>query len=230
MATLMEKDTLLNGASQCIAFLSNIIDNCSVSSHQDSGDALKRLVSYRDYLYSTPAELVDFTQGKILLQQVRTQYQHEFNNTTHSENKASFDSIWQRLTNHEVTPQQHPIGFVLGGQPGAGKSSLIELAKRETKDNIMIINGDDFRFLHPDFNHIYQNYGDDFVTHTAKFSGETVERAIERAIVSKLNIVVEGTFRNAATPLQTLKTQRCRLPNRSHDKNNLSGIKLGKHQ
>ncbi|EEQ7978270.1 zeta toxin, partial [Escherichia coli] len=119
MATLMEKDALLNGASQCIAFLSNIIDNCSVSSHQDSGDALKRLVSYRDYLYSTPAELVDFTQGKILLQQVRTQYQHEFNNTTHSENKASFDSIWQRLTNHEVTPQQHPIGFVLGGQPGA---------------------------------------------------------------------------------------------------------------
>ncbi|WP_096988549.1 zeta toxin family protein [Escherichia coli] len=187
MATLMEKDALLNGASQCIAFLSNIIDNCSVSSHQDSGDALKRLVSYRDYLYSTPAELVDFTQGKILLQQVRTQYQHEFNNTTHSENKASFDSIWQRLTNHEVTPQQHPIGFVLGGQPGAGKSSLIELAKRETKDNLMIINGDDF------------------VTHTAKFSGETVERAIERAIVSKLNIVVEGTFRNAATPLQTLK-------------------------
>ena len=62
MATLMEKDALLNGASQCIAFLSNIIDNCSVSSHQDSGDALKRLVSYRDYLYSTPAELVDFTQ------------------------------------------------------------------------------------------------------------------------------------------------------------------------
>ncbi len=54
MATLMEKDALLNGASQCIAFLSNIIDNCSVSSHQDSGDALKRLVSYRDYLYSTP--------------------------------------------------------------------------------------------------------------------------------------------------------------------------------
>ncbi len=46
MATLMEKDALLNGASQCIAFLSNIIDNCSVSSHQDSGDALKRLVSY----------------------------------------------------------------------------------------------------------------------------------------------------------------------------------------
>ena len=31
MATLMEKDALLNGTSQCIAFLSNIVDNCSVS-------------------------------------------------------------------------------------------------------------------------------------------------------------------------------------------------------
>ncbi|GEE97950.1 hypothetical protein EC141115_01694 [Escherichia coli O145:H28] len=72
----------------------------------------------------------------------------------------------------------------------------------------MIINGDDFRFLHPDFNYIYQTYGDDFVTHTAKFSGETVERAIERAIANKLNIVVEGTFRNAATPLQTLKNSK----------------------
>ena len=205
MATLMEKDALLNGASQCIAFLSNIVDNRSISSCQDSVDDLTRLVGYRDYLYSTPAEFVDFTPGKSHLQQVRTQYQREFNNTAHSENKVSFDSIWQRLTNHEVTPQQHPIGFVLGGQPGAGKSSLIELAKRETKNNIMIINGDDFRFLHPDFNYIYQTYGDDFVTHTAKFSGETVERAIERAIVGKLNIVVEGTFRNAATPLQTLK-------------------------
>lgn len=77
----------------------------------------------------------------------------------------------------------------------------------------MIINGDDFRFLHPDFNYIYQNYGDDFVTHTAKFSGETVERAIERAIVSKLNIVVEGTFRNAATPLQTLKNSKMQATN-----------------
>lgn len=115
MATLMEKDALLNGVSQCIVFLSNIVDNCSISSNHDSGDDLTQLISYRDYLYSLPAELVDFTQGKILLQQVRTQYQREFNNTAHSENKASFDSIWQRLTNHEVTPQQHPVGFVLGG-------------------------------------------------------------------------------------------------------------------
>ncbi len=58
----------------------------------------------------------------------------------------------------------------------------------------MIINGDDFRFLHPDFNHIYQNYGDDFVTHTAKFSGETVERAIERAIVSKSTLLSKEHF------------------------------------
>ncbi|MEK8560731.1 zeta toxin, partial [Escherichia coli] len=106
MATLMEKDALLNGASQCIAFLSNIIDNCSVSSHQDSGDALKRLVSYRDYLYSTPAELVDFTQGKILLQQVRTQYQHEFNNTGFA---PIFPDICYHLTHYKPAAADIPV-------------------------------------------------------------------------------------------------------------------------
>lgn len=109
MATLMEKDALLNGASQCIAFLSNIVDSCFSSQVQDSDDELSQLVSYRDNLYSTPAELVDFTQEKLRLQQVRKKYQREFNNTAHSENKASFDSIWQRLTNHDVTSQQSPL-------------------------------------------------------------------------------------------------------------------------
>ncbi|SQL72684.1 zeta toxin; poison-antidote element [Escherichia coli] len=71
MATLMEKDALLNGASQCIAFLSNIVDSCFSSQVQDSDDELSQLVSYRDNLYSTPAELVDFTQGMLRLQQVR---------------------------------------------------------------------------------------------------------------------------------------------------------------
>lgn len=71
MATLMEKDALLNGASQCIAFLSNIVDSCFSSQVQDSDDELSQLVSYRDNLYSTQAELVDFTQEKLRLQQVR---------------------------------------------------------------------------------------------------------------------------------------------------------------
>lgn len=65
MATLMEKDTLLNGTSQCIAFLSNIVDNCSVSSCQDSVDDLTRLVSYRDYLYSTPLNLLILHRGRV---------------------------------------------------------------------------------------------------------------------------------------------------------------------
>lgn len=119
--------------------------------------------------------------------------------------KDRFDCLWSRLTHEEITPQEHPIGFVLGGQPGAGKSMLIALAKEYTRDNIIIINGDDFRYYHPDFKTLYKTYGDDFVTHTAEFSGGMVERAIDKAIKNKFNIVVEGTFRNANTPLQTLE-------------------------
>lgn len=120
-------------------------------------------------------------------------------------NEDVFDPIWNTLTNKKVTQQEHPVGFVLGGQPGTGKSSLIKLVLEETKDDIVVINGDDFRFEHPDFDKIYETYGDDFVNHTAKFSGEMVERTLNKAIENKFNIVIEGTFRNADTPLQTLK-------------------------
>ena len=46
-----------------------------------------------------------------------------------------------------------PLVFVLGGQPEQVNHLWIELAKRETKDNIMIINGDDFSIFYThDFN------------------------------------------------------------------------------
>lgn len=120
-------------------------------------------------------------------------------------NRDRFDSLWDSLVDKEITAQEKPVAFVLGGQPGAGKSELIALAKESMNDNMIIINGDDFRYYHPDFKQLYKTYGDDFVNHTAKFSGEMVERTIDKAIENKLNIVVEGTFRNPNTPLQTLK-------------------------
>lgn len=120
-------------------------------------------------------------------------------------NRDRFDALWGRLVDKNVTAQDKPVAFVLGGQPGAGKSELIALAKEAMNDNVIIINGDDFRYYHPDFKQIYKNHGDDFVMHTAKFSSEMVERTIDKAIENKLNIVVEGTFRNPDTPLRTLK-------------------------
>jgi len=54
--------------------------------------------------------------------------------------------------------QNNPQGFVLGGQPGAGKSSLIAEAKNRLNRNILEINGDNFRKYHPDYEILQEKY------------------------------------------------------------------------
>ena len=49
-------------------------------------------------------------------------------------------------------PSKEKKAFLLGGQPGAGKSGMtILLTKEIENENIIVINGDDFRKKHPHF-------------------------------------------------------------------------------
>jgi zeta toxin len=124
------------------------------------------------------------------------------------ENEA-FNKIWAGLTSDKSIKQtETPKGYVLGGQPGAGKSNLITLIQKRNNYNILVINGDEFRQYHPKFNEIQAEYGKDAPKHTAEFAGRMTGRVIEKALEQKLNIVVEGTFRTAETPLKTLSDMK----------------------
>lgn len=108
--------------------------------------------------------------------------------------------------NTRATPtQQHPQGFVLGGQPGAGKSSLILKVKEELEGNVIVINGDDYRKYHPDYAKFQAQDTKDSAPKTQEFAGKMTEAILQKAIKEKYNIVIEGTFRTAQTPIQTLK-------------------------
>lgn len=65
-----------------------------------------------------------------------------------------------------------PVAFVLDGQPGAGKTGLQRMMKAQCNDNLILINGDEFRELHPDFTRLQEKYGKDSVEYTGKFSGQ----------------------------------------------------------
>ncbi|WP_296662978.1 zeta toxin family protein [Treponema sp. UBA753] len=54
----------------------------------------------------------------------------------------------------EVSPE----GFVLGGQPGAGKTTLTNMLSARLNKNIISISGDDFRPYHPHFEEIQNLY------------------------------------------------------------------------
>lgn len=117
--------------------------------------------------------------------------------------------VWQReIINRNpfaLASQEKPQGFVLGGQPGAGKSVLSENIKSILNDNILEINGDNFRKYHPDYKILQERYAEDAPKYTAEFAGAMTEAIFQKALNERYNIVIEGTFRTAKTPIKTLQ-------------------------
>lgn len=113
------------------------------------------------------------------------------------------NKIYYKKTKNKA-PCNTPFGCVLGGQPAAGKSVLTEVLF-EAIPNIIVINGDEFRSWHPDFNTLQKEKGKDSVKETAAFAGKVTEAIINRAVKDHYNVIIEGTFRTAETPLKTLK-------------------------
>lgn len=95
--------------------------------------------------------------------------------------------------------------YILGGQPGAGKSTLIQIIKEKLQQNVVVISGDDYRKSHPHFRELYAIYGDEYVNHTAIFSSRMVEKLIDSCSKQGYHLIVEGTMRNYLTPLNTGK-------------------------
>jgi len=108
-----------------------------------------------------------------------------------------------RLLTFGKTSCTHPKAFLLGGQSGAGKSSLHNLAAKELENNVIVIDGDSFRSQHPNSVLITQKFGRDDVKYTAKFVGAMVESLVEELSDKGYNLVVEGTLRTIDIPAKT---------------------------
>ena len=105
----------------------------------------------------------------------------------------------------DLTPQEKPLAFILGGQPASGKSKLAkEFIGRFSNDNILFVNGDIYREFHPNRQELINNpllYSKE----TQIFSNVFTENLIREAIENKYNIMVEGTMRNPQVPYNTAK-------------------------
>ena len=105
----------------------------------------------------------------------------------------------------DLTPQEKPLAFILGGQPASGKSKLAkEFIGKFSNDNILFVNGDIYREFHPNRQELINNpllYSKE----TQIFSNVFTENLIREAIENKYNIMVEGTMRNPQVPYNTAK-------------------------
>ena len=127
---------------------------------------------------------------------------------TDKEFNKAFNEVWKDIIKDAQPNQLAPVGIVTGGLPGSGKSAFILEAQEKLNRNIISINGDEFRVYHPRFEKIVNLAKGDFPTYTGSFSGKMVEKVIEEAIKQRYNIIVEGTFRTADTPIKTLQSMK----------------------
>ena len=102
-----------------------------------------------------------------------------------------------------ITPVDNRRAILLGGQSGAGKTTLHNIFLIALKGNAIVVNGDDYRSFHPRFKQISARYGVDAPAHTAAWAGRMVEAVVDAISVMGYNLIIEGTLRTSEVPLKT---------------------------
>lgn len=123
-------------------------------------------------------------------------------NFTQIEFNNKYEEIYKSVISG-INPEIHTKAYILGGQPGAGKSRLNQYIKYFNDNNVAIINGDEYRKYHPHFREILDYYGDDFPKYTSSFSSQVTEKLIEVLSDKKYNLCIEGTLRTTTVPIST---------------------------
>jgi len=110
--------------------------------------------------------------------------------------------IVRSLTRGKTTSSQ-PKAILLGGQSGAGKTTIHRIKQREFQGNIIIIDGDSYRSFHPNYLGLQEKYGKDSVDYTKVFAGQMVEYLVDELSKQGYHLLIEGTLRTTEVPRKT---------------------------
>lgn len=129
-------------------------------------------------------------------------------NFTEADSVRITEKIWKHIlsSNKNLTPVTNPEGIITGGTPGAGKSVFVKLANKRLNNNLMTIDGDQFRQYHPNFQQLQKLVGPDIAFVTGPFYGKMVRNILAKATENKYNVIIESTFKSIDSPLDYLKT------------------------
>lgn len=111
------------------------------------------------------------------------------------------------LTRGKTIPEQ-PQAILLGGQSGAGKTTIHRIKQKEFQGNIIIIDGDSYRSQHPNYLALQEKYGKDSVDYTKGFAGKMVEYLVDELSKQGYHLLIEGTLRTTQVPRQTAQLLR----------------------
>ena len=127
---------------------------------------------------------------------------------TESEAIKATNIIWEDIQREykSLSSVSNPEGIITGGTPGAGKSVFVKLAKNRLNDNLLVIDGDQYRKFHPNFAKLQKLVGSDIAFVTGPFYGKMVRNILTKAMEHRYNVIIESTFKSLDSPLDYLKT------------------------
>lgn len=121
---------------------------------------------------------------------------------------SEFDRVYKKIREELISEKSSEKGFIspvaaiLGGQPGAGKSTLTKTILGNN-ENTVVIDGDSLRKYHPHLFEIQAEYKEDYPKVTQPFVSKMVETLLDDLSNDKYNLIIEGTLRDINVPLKT---------------------------
>lgn len=112
------------------------------------------------------------------------------------------------LRKANINSSKEKVAIVLGGQAGAGKSSLVAEAKRKFKDTgrrIVVIDDDEYRKFYPYAQEILDNCPENYTDITATATNIITPKILKFASENGYNFVFDGTMKNTRI-VNTMKT------------------------
>lgn len=104
-----------------------------------------------------------------------------------------YEMIKHRVT-RGISGAKNPVTIVLGGQPGAGKSGIYNLARERFNGNIVELDCDKFREFHPDAKELAKN-PDTYGEKTNPFVSAVVDCVAEELSELGYNMIIESPMK-----------------------------------
>ncbi|MDR1038594.1 MAG: zeta toxin family protein [Deltaproteobacteria bacterium] len=100
---------------------------------------------------------------------------------------------------------KHPVAIIVGAQPGAGKTNLIKFLRQRLRERHIVINGDDYRRMHPLFYSLSFEDDKKIAEYTDPSVRDWTSRLLSLAIDKSFNIILEITLRQHEPILATVE-------------------------